>query len=171
MFKLYFPRVNQTAPVVGPAKVEPTLQGAETILVAEDSESLREISTQYLQSLGYTVLDAMSGKNALRRAKEFDGPIHLLITDVVMPEMSGPELADQIALARPQIKVLFTSGYTDDIIARQGVLNPACAFIPKPYRPKALAQKVREVLGTAEKRAEGTEHGDSGASHATIESK
>lgn len=151
VFKLYFPCVNQTAFSAEHAEVErDQLRGVETILVAEDSESLREIATEYLQSLGYRVMDAVSGKDALRRANEFHGPIHLLITDVVMPEMSGPELANQLAVARPEIKVLFTSGYTDDVIARQGVLNPASAFIQKPYRPKALARKVREVLGVAE---------------------
>jgi len=151
-FKLCFPRVNQTTPSEEhPSQERESLQGAETILVAEDSESLREICTEYLRSLGYKVMDAVSGKDALRQMNEFHGPIHLLITDIVMPEMSGPELANQIAIARPDIKVLFTSGYTDDVIARQGVLNSASAFIQKPYRPKALARKVREILGVTDR--------------------
>ena len=154
VFKLYFPRVNQNAPSAEHAEVErDQLQGSETILVAEDSESLREIATEYLRSLGYSVMDSVSGKDALRQANEFHGPIHLLVTDVVMPEMSGPELANQIAVGRPEIKVLFTSGYTDDVIARQGVLENGVAFIQKPYRPKALARRIREVLdGSAETR-------------------
>ena len=152
VFKLYFPRIGQTAPVAEKVDVgRDALAGCETILLAEDSESLREMATEYLQSLEYAVIGAVSGKDALQRAEEFYGAIDLLLTDVVMPEMSGPELANQIAVARPAIKVLFTSGYTDDVIARQGMLNPASAFIQKPYRPKALARKVREVLGAAER--------------------
>jgi len=104
------------------------------------------MAREYLECVGYTVLEASSGKEALQRAKEFAGPIHLLLTDVVMPEMSGPELASQMVSLRPGIKVIFTSGYTDDAIARQGVLDPAVAFIQKPYRPKALARTIREVL-------------------------
>jgi two-component system cell cycle sensor histidine kinase/response regulator CckA len=99
-----------------------------------------------LESVGYTVIESVSGKDALQKAKNFDGAIHLLLTDVVMPEMSGPELAAEIVLLRPGIKIIFTSGYTDDAIARQGLLDPNIAFIQKPYRPKALARKIREVL-------------------------
>ena len=104
------------------------------------------MAREYLESVGYVVLEAASGADALQKGKEFDGTIHLLLTDVVMPEMSGPELARQMAALRPEVKVIFTSGYSDDAIARQGVLNPAVAFIQKPYRPKALARKIQEVL-------------------------
>lgn len=153
VFKLYFPRAGQMAAAAEKTGITAgSLQGTETILVAEDSESLREIACEYLESLGYTVLGAASGNEALRIAKELHGPIHLLLTDVVMPEMSGPELASQIVADRPEIKLIFTSGYTDDVIARQGILHPASAFIQKPYRPKALARKIREVLGEPEKR-------------------
>ena len=82
----------------------------------------------------------------MEHAKDFQGPIHLLLADVVMPGMSGPELAGELASLRPGIKAIFTSGYTDDAIARQGILDPTAAFIQKPYRPKALARKIREVL-------------------------
>ena len=82
----------------------------------------------------------------MQHAKDFDGTIHLLLTDVVMPEMSGPELANQLTLRRPGIKVIFTSGYTDDAIARQGILDSTVEFVQKPYRPKALVRKIREVL-------------------------
>ena len=147
VFKVYLPRIEEC---VEPSKQRESdraiSQGSETVLLAEDSDSLREMAREYLECLGYTVLEATSGKEALQRAKEFTGPIHLLLTDVVMPEMSGPELASQMGSLRPGIKVIFTSGYTDDAIARQGVLNPAVAFIQKPYRPKALARKIREVL-------------------------
>jgi CheY-like chemotaxis protein len=104
------------------------------------------MAREYLESVGYAVLEAASGAEALQKAKEFDGTIHLLLTDVVMPEMSGPELARQIAALRPEVRVIFTSGYTNDAIARQGVLDPSVAFIQKPYRPKALARRIQEVL-------------------------
>src|SRR5712692_5903427 len=148
VFKVYLPRVEKFDQSVEQKESDVLfLQGSETILLAEDSASLREMTREYLGSIGYTVIEAVSGKEALQRAKDFDGPIHLLLTDVVMPEMSGPELAAQVGSLRPGTKVIFTSGYTDDAIARQGVLDPAAAFIQKPYRPRALARKIREVLG------------------------
>jgi two-component system, cell cycle sensor histidine kinase and response regulator CckA len=147
-FKVYFPRVEQSAEPPKPDEPEGmVLQGCETILLAEDSASLRQMAREYLESTGYTVLEASSGSEALERAKDFQGPIHLLLTDVVMPGMSGPELASEVASLRPGIKIIFTSGYTDDAIGRQGVLDPTAAFLQKPYRPKALARKIREVLG------------------------
>ncbi|MGH9774655.1 MAG: response regulator [Candidatus Acidiferrales bacterium] len=147
-FKIYLPRVDQAVELPEPEEPQTAaFKGSETILLAEDSESLREMAREYLESVGYTVIEAVSGKDALQRSKEFDGPIHLLLTDVVMPEMSGPELAQQMASLRPGIKIIFTSGYTDDAIARQGIVDPGVAFIPKPYRPKALARKIREILG------------------------
>jgi DNA-binding NtrC family response regulator len=104
------------------------------------------MAREYLKSVGYTVLDAASGKEALQRASDFEGTIHLLMTDVVMPEMSGPELAVQLKALRPGIKVIFTSGYSDTSIVHKDVLDSAAAFIQKPYRPKALARTIREVL-------------------------
>jgi two-component system, cell cycle sensor histidine kinase and response regulator CckA len=129
------------------ASASGVVEGCETILLAEDSESLREMATEYLESVGYTVIQAASGKQALQLAQQSRAPIHLLLTDVVMPEMSGPELAAQITSICPAIKLIYTSGYTDDAIARQGILDPTVTFIQKPYRPKALARKIREVLG------------------------
>ena len=156
VFRIYLPLVEQTAQPLKEIEPEMTaLRGCETILLAEDSASLREMVQEYLKSIGYSVLEASSGKEALKRAKDFDGPIHLLLTDVVMPEMSGPGLAGEISSLRPGIKVIFTSGYTDDAIARQGVLDPAVAFIQKPYRPKALARKIREVLREPSHKGEG----------------
>lgn len=155
IFKVYLPRVEPLAPPVEQKEPDKTApQASETILLAEDSESLREMAREYLESVGYTVLEANSGKEALQRAKDFAGTIHLLLTDVVMPEMSGPELARQMVSLRPRLKVIFTSGYTDDAIARQGVLDPAVAFIQKPYRPKALARKIREVLSKPAQKGE-----------------
>jgi two-component system, cell cycle sensor histidine kinase and response regulator CckA len=146
-FKVYLPRVENAAqPVRGDEPGEGTVGGSETILLAEDSASLREMVRDYLESVGYTVLEAATGGDALDRAKSFAGTIQLLLTDVVMPGMSGPELARQIGCLRPGIKVIFTSGYTDDAIARHGGFDPAIAFIQKPYRPRALARKIREVL-------------------------
>lgn len=150
VFKVYLPLIEQTVQSVGQKEPEiEFLGGSETILLAEDSDSLREMAKEYLESVGYSVLETSSGKEALQRAKDFDGTIHLLLTDVVMPEMSGPDLANEMMSIRPAIKIIFTSGYTDDTIARQGILDPSVTFIQKPYRPKALARKIREVLGEA----------------------
>ena len=150
VLKVYLPRVEEAADAIERKELDKALsRGCETVLLAEDSDSLREMAREYLESVGYTVLEAASGKDAFQRAKEFAGHIDLLLTDVVMPEMSGPELAGAMMMLRPGLKVIFTSGYTDDAIARQGVLDPTVAFIQKPYRPKALARKIREVLDVA----------------------
>jgi PAS domain S-box-containing protein len=149
VFKVYLPRTEQTAQPAKREDREEVCNGNETILLAEDSASLREMTGEYLGSVGYTVLESASGKDALQRAKDFAGTIRLLLTDVVMPEMSGPELAKQLTLQRPGIKIIFTSGYTDDAITRQGILDSTIAFIQKPYRPKELAKKIREVLHDA----------------------
>ncbi len=156
VFKIYPPRVEESLEMNKQGDPEATdFGGSETILLAEDSASLREMAREYLGSVGYTVLAASSGRKALQHAKDFQGPIHLLLTDVVMPGMSGLELAGQMASLRPGLRVIFTSGYTEDAIARQGVLDPAVAFIQKPYRPKALARKIREVLGVPSTRIDG----------------
>jgi len=161
VFKVYLPRVEQDAQETEPTDpVQLITQNCETILLAEDSASLREMAREYLSSVGYTILEAASGEEALQKAKDFDGTIHLLLTDVVMPGMSGPDLARQIVSLRPRMKLIFVSGYTGDAIARQGVLDPSVVFIQKPYRPKALARKIREVLG-----APGARIGDPIPSH------
>jgi len=155
IFKVYLPRVDEsTQPVEQEEPDQLISRGCETILLVEDSDSLRELAQEYLESVGYSVLEAASGKEALQKARGFHGTIHLLLTDVVMPEMSGPELASQMVSLRPGIKVIFTSGYTDDTVARQGALDPGVTFIQKPYRPKALAQKIREVLGEPAQKGE-----------------
>jgi signal transduction histidine kinase len=148
VFKFYLPRVEPAAaPRVHLDTDGVTERGSETILLVEDSEPLRGIARESIEGLGYTVIEAGSGTEALQRAGEFDGPIHLLLSDVVMPEMSGRELAEQMVRQRPGIKVLFTSGYADEAIVQPGVLEPDNAFIPKPYSPRDLARKIREVLG------------------------
>jgi len=150
IFKVYLPRVEQSEEQSGPKESEASsLEGRETILLAEDSESLREIARDYLESLGYTIIEATSGKEALQRARDFKGSIDLLLTDVVMPEMGGMELAEKLLAIYPGVKVIFTSGYTDDAVVRKGVQDPGVMFIQKPYRPKALARKIREILGKA----------------------
>jgi signal transduction histidine kinase/CheY-like chemotaxis protein len=137
LFKIYLPRVDESVPpAIQKEPEEQVHQPFETILLAEDSASLREMAREYLEGLGYAVLEAASGVEALRTAKEFDGTIHLLLTDVVMPEMSGPELARQMATLRPGVKVIYTSGYTNEAIARQGVLDPTVEFIQNPIVPK-----------------------------------
>jgi DNA-binding NtrC family response regulator len=122
------------------------VRGTETVLLAEDAGPLRTVARQILQRHGYTVLDALDGKSALEQAAAHSGPIHLLLTDVVMPDMSGRQLAQQIRERRPEMRVLFVSGYTDDAIIRHGILEPGIAFMQKPFSPDALARKVREVL-------------------------
>lgn len=125
-FKIYLPRIEKALqPVVAQHPIGlPVVKGWETILLAEDSESVREMTSEYLQSIGYTVLTAASGQEALQRAKESNQTIHLLLADIVMPEVNGPELAEQVALLRPGIKVIFTSGYASETLAHRGSLDP-----------------------------------------------
>jgi two-component system cell cycle sensor histidine kinase/response regulator CckA len=122
------------------------LRGSETILVAEDEDGVRRIARRILEMYGYHVLEARHGSEALTLSEQHPGTIHLLLTDAIMPHMGGPELAVRLTQARRDIKVLFTSGYTDDVIARHGVLNEGAPFLQKPYSPQGLVEKVREVL-------------------------
>jgi two-component system cell cycle sensor histidine kinase/response regulator CckA len=145
-FKIFFPLLDQ-APDLYAAKSDSEVapRGTETILLAEDATSVRVAARQILERFGYTVLEATNGMDALGTAKN-GGTIDLLLTDVVMPEMSGRELVDRFATVRPNTKVLFMSGYTDDAIVRHGVLRPGTAYLQKPFSPDTLARKVREVL-------------------------
>jgi CheY-like chemotaxis protein len=111
--------------------------------------SLRKLTCQMLEAQGYTVLEADSGAQALEVAAQHKGMIHLLLTDVVMPGMSGRELASQLVESRPQTRVLFISGYTDNAIVHHGVLDAGVAFLQKPYTPGGLGRKIREVLAGA----------------------
>ena len=124
----------------------PTLKGSETLLLVEDAAPLRSVTQEFLASCGYNVLAAADASEALQLASHHSGAIHLLVTDVVMPGMSGRVLAEALASARPAIKVLYLSGYTDDVIVRHGVLQEGIAILPKPYSKHALAAKVRQVL-------------------------
>jgi PAS domain S-box-containing protein len=146
-FKIYLPRVEEAVEPLRPS-VAPTerLQGSETILVVEDDQGVRMLARDVLEMDGYTVLEASHGEEALRVCEEHQGPIHLMVTDMVMPGMNGRQLAERLAPLRPEMKVLYVSGYTDNAILRHGVLEPGMAFLQKPITPGALARKVREVL-------------------------
>jgi CheY-like chemotaxis protein len=146
-FRIYLPRTDAvTEPAVPTARPEMLSAGSETILLVEDAAALREMSATALRDLGYTVLEAESGMAALDRARTHPATLDLVVTDVVMPGMSGPELWKRVHEIRPEGKVLFVSGYTDDAIVRHGVLEGGTAFLPKPFSSWALARKVREVL-------------------------
>jgi PAS domain S-box-containing protein len=145
-FKIYLPVVPfSNDPVHVPAPGE-FMRGTETILLVEDVAALRDIGRRVLERQGYTVLDASDSAEALAAAAAHDGPIHLLLTDVVLPGAGGRQLADLLKASRPQIRVLFTSGYTDDAVVRGGVFDSGVAFLQKPFAPETLARKVREVL-------------------------
>src|SRR6266550_2729913 len=146
-FKIYLPRVD--APVEAaapPVPVERPPRGSETVLLAEDEPAVRTIAQQALERQGYNVLAAPSGADALALAAQHGATIHLLLTDVVMPGMSGRDLADRLTAQRPGIRVLYISGYTDNAIVRHGMLEPGLAYLQKPFRPDALVRKVRDVL-------------------------
>jgi hypothetical protein len=145
-FKVYLPRVD--APVEKTARGgEPTsLTGSETILVLEDETGVRDLVRRVLERYGYRVLVAETPHEALAVAEEQQGQIQLLISDVVLPEMTGPAVAERIVAAQPQIRVLYMSGYTDSDIVHRGVLDEGTPFLQKPFVPEALARKVREVL-------------------------
>jgi two-component system cell cycle sensor histidine kinase/response regulator CckA len=148
-FKIYLPRVEDAAVPAqsGPASTG-SLRGTETLLVVEDQEEVRRLTHRVLVARGYTVLVAASGTEALEVAKAYPGPIHLLVTDVIMPAMSGREVGLLLAPARPETKALYLSGYADESIVHHGVLEPGVAFLQKPFTAEALARKVREVLDT-----------------------
>ena len=149
-FRIYLPRTEAGA---GSVKVATPsygdVRGSETILVVEDQEAVRKWAVQALKSYGYRILEAAQGAEALLLAQNCSDPIHLLLTDVVMPHMTGKELAERLGPLRPEMKVLYMSGYAPDLIARRAPLDPGVAHIAKPFAPQALAAKVREVLGAA----------------------
>jgi two-component system cell cycle sensor histidine kinase/response regulator CckA len=147
-FKVYLPRIDQPleaaarAPQAGPAP-----RGTETLLVVEDDPSVRDLACGILEAQGYEVLTASNGADALETAREHKGlPISLVLTDVIMPVMGGNVMAEWLKAMNPDLKILFSSGYTDDAILHHGVLQPGTEFMPKPYTASALARKVRELL-------------------------
>jgi two-component system cell cycle sensor histidine kinase/response regulator CckA len=144
-FKVYLPRVGQPAQS-GTSAAEVPPQGTETVLMVEDDEGVRLLTRHMLKGFGYTVLEAASGADALRIAGKHAEPVHLVITDVVMPGMSGRQVAAEMASLHPEARVLFVSGYTDDAVVRHGVLQEGVHFLPKPFSSIGLARKIREVL-------------------------
>jgi PAS domain S-box-containing protein len=144
-FKIYLPVVEGPEPEASLAR--PAVQpGTETILIAEDEPGLRRLIRQVLEQQGYTVLQAPDSETALEICRNYRGPVHLLLTDVVMPGMSGKELAQKVVESMPGVKVLYMSGYTDNVIVHHGVLDEGIAFLQKPFTPDVLARKIREVL-------------------------
>ena len=129
-----------------PAKVAKTGRGTETILLVEDEESVRGLAAKVLAGYGYRVIEARDGSEAEQVARREGDYLHLMVTDVVMPGISGLELATRLAAVRPKMKVLFMSGYTDDAIVRRGVLADDAAFLQKPFTGDLLARRVRDVL-------------------------
>jgi CheY-like chemotaxis protein len=146
-FKIYLPRVDGGTERDGPHTTPAELpQGRETVLLTEDEEQVRQMIRVILEMNGYCILEAASGEEALALYKQHEGQIDLVMTDVVMPQMSGRELAQSLESLHPGIKVLYMSGYTDDAIVRHGLLDQEIAFLQKPFTPDALMRKVREVL-------------------------
>jgi signal transduction histidine kinase len=149
-FKIYLPCAEgPVEEVEAEADNFELFQGTETVLLVEDEEVVREMATEILRDSGYHVLEAKHGQEAIKLERQHGGVIHLMLTDVVMPQMSGRELAEQLTPLRRDMKVLYMSGYTDDAIVHHGVLEEGTAFIGKPFTPSALARKVREMLDAA----------------------
>jgi PAS domain S-box-containing protein len=146
-FKIFLPRVDTPAePVEEPPPPTRALNGTETVLLVEDETPVRTLVQDILSKHGYSVLDARDGVEALEMSRRHRGLIHLMVTDVVMPGMSGIELARRFDVERPETRVLYLSGYTDDVVLRNGVLRPGTAFLQKPFTPESLLQKVRSLL-------------------------
>jgi two-component system cell cycle sensor histidine kinase/response regulator CckA len=141
--KVYLPRIEEESS--DDWELPASLHGNETILLAEDEASVRELIRKILSEQGHTVLAAHNGREALEMARRYEGPIHLVLSDVVMPEMGGSEFVRAVVELRPSIKVLFVSGYTDDEVLHRGIGQNA-AFVSKPFAPDELVRKVREVL-------------------------
>jgi two-component system cell cycle sensor histidine kinase/response regulator CckA len=147
-FKIYFPQVEPSgAAAVRPVTAAPPPRGTETVLIVEDEPSVRHLARSFLASQGYDVLAAANGQEALHVARDHRGaPIRLVVTDVIMPLMGGKVMAEWLKATYPGIRILFTSGYTDDTITHLGVLEEGVEFLPKPYTPATLCRRVRELL-------------------------
>jgi CheY-like chemotaxis protein len=156
-FRIYLPQAHATLDRYDtpPLELKPP-RGSETILLVEDEELVRNLEREVLEECGYTVLEATSAKHALQLAANHRGVIELLLTDVVMPELSGRELAEQLLAQRPEMRILYASGYFDDAIAPHGVLDPGIALLSKPLTPTSLARKVRDTLDSPAPQAERT---------------
>jgi two-component system cell cycle sensor histidine kinase/response regulator CckA len=151
-FKIYLPRIEEGAAEVKRAEAAiQSLRGSETILLVEDDKSVRDVVQRMLAPHGYRVLKAGNAAQAFRISDRHKGPIHLLLTDVVLPQMSGRELAEELARRRPEMVVLYVSGYADNAIVHHGVLDPGTAFLQKPLSQGALLRKVRQLLGPGDR--------------------
>jgi PAS domain S-box-containing protein len=150
-FHIFLPAVNDAATSPPPdAENKSELTGNETVLLVEDEQEVRKIARQSLERHGYQVLEAINGQDAIRLAEMYSGQIDLLVTDVVMPGMSGGQLAETLCARRPSLRVLFMSGYNDDAVVRHGILDGHDAFLQKPFTPMVLGQRVRDLLDTRE---------------------
>ncbi len=151
-FKVYLPRTTEAAgPQAEPDTAVAVLHGTETILLAEDEAQVRTVVRGILEQAGYVVLEAADAGEALALCERHPGPIHLVLTDVVMPQMNGRQLADRLCAMRPGLPVLFMSGYTDGAIMLHGMLESGLAFLQKPFTPQSLARRVRQVLDGAKR--------------------
>jgi len=147
-FRIYFPQSSEERSVEAPVTaVEKSTNGKATILIVEDDPGIRDLSTKILSRCGYHVLAAGGGEEAREICERHEGTIHLLLSDVVMPGMNGPMVAEMLTRMRPGLKVVFMSGYTDDLVVRHGVMERGVPFLQKPFTPERLANKIVEVLG------------------------
>jgi two-component system, cell cycle sensor histidine kinase and response regulator CckA len=146
-FRIYLPRVSQVVnAVAGDGEAPAVPRGKEVVLLVEDEDGVRAVARRMLQQHGYSVLEAANGADALRLSAEYPSRIDLLVTDVVMPQINGRVLAERLAVTRPGLRVLYVSGYTDDAILREGVIEEDVSLLQKPFTVDALARKVRQVL-------------------------
>jgi two-component system cell cycle sensor histidine kinase/response regulator CckA len=150
-FKIYLPRMHRVSEVERPPQVvQSSPHGQETVLLVEDEAAVRASTCEFLVRCGYTVVIAENGEDALRVSRDYSGPIHLMITDVVMPKMGGPQVASQLAAERPAMKTLFVSGYAENTVLQHGNVDVTARFLSKPFSLSTLANKIREVLQTSE---------------------
>jgi signal transduction histidine kinase len=146
-FRIHFPRVKASQPIARPSTTPPpNLRGTETILLVEDEEQVRVLARTVLRRHGYEVLEAENARDAFLLCESHPSRIHLLLTDILMPRMTGDELAERLTTVRPGLKILYMSGYTDDAVFQRGLSDPGVAFLQKPLTPPLLVAKVREVL-------------------------
>jgi signal transduction histidine kinase len=146
-FKLYLPKCSDPSDAPLPVSIKPkSLQGTETILLVEDQDEVRQVAVQILRRYGYHVIEARNAGEALLSCEQHPRTIHLLLSDVVMPQMNGRKLADRLLKLRPELKVLFMSGYTENAIVHHGILDSGISYLQKPLLPEMLARRVREVL-------------------------
>ena len=150
-FQLYWPTVEERLPPSdGVHAGDRTLTGSETVLLVEDEDLVRDLAVDILRDVGYTVLEARDGRDAILKCRQHAGPIDLLITDMVMPGMNGKELSDLLLSFRPDMRVLYMSGYTDHASLHQDVWENHASFLQKPFTDLTLTQKARDVLDAAQ---------------------